>query len=121
MFGYARPPLGSDLWPRAGGAAFPGGSGATQSAKRTKDCRSSRGRLQFLIAAQIALSLLLLAATVIAASGFLEVMHAALGYEPKNVLQVSIFMRLENPNDGSAVSPLPKRVVFVEQIRQKIE
>ena len=34
---------------------------------------------------------------------------------------MGIFMHFENLNDGSAVSPLPERAAFVEQIRQKIE
>ena len=58
-------------------------------------------RLQTLIAAQIALTLLLLATAGMAAEGFLAVMHAPLGYQPKNVLSAGILMHYENAKDWS--------------------
>jgi len=82
--------------------------------------RGAGRRLQTLIAAQIALTLLLLATAGMAAQGFLAVMHAPLGYQPKNVLSAGILMHYENPKDWGGISPLEKRVAFVERVRQKI-
>lgn len=47
-------------------------------------------------------------------------MHAPLGYQPKNVLSAGILMHYENAKDWSGISPLEKRVAFVERVRQKI-
>ncbi|MFP5229696.1 MAG: ADOP family duplicated permease [Acidobacteriota bacterium] len=77
-------------------------------------------RMQTLIAAQIALTLLLLATAGMAANGFLDVMHAPLGYQPKHVLQAGILMHYENAKDWTAISAIDKRAAFVERIRQKI-
>ncbi len=82
--------------------------------------RGAGRRLQTLIAAQIALTLLLLATAAMAAEGFLAVMHAPLGYQPKNVMSAGILMHYENAKDWSAISPLDKRVAFVERVQQKI-
>jgi len=90
-----------------------------QSGRRIAGQAGGR-RLQPLIAAQIALTLLLLATAGIAANGFLEVMRAPLGYQPKHVMQAGLLMHFENAKDWSAISPLQKRAAFVEQIRQKI-
>lgn len=90
-----------------------------QSGRRVAG-RITTWRLPFLIAAQIALTLLLLATAGMAANGFLEVMRAPLGYQPKHVLEAGIFMHFENPQVWSAISQVQKRAAFVEQIRQKI-
>jgi len=82
--------------------------------------RGTGRRLQTLIAAQIALTLLLLATAGMAADGFLAVMHAPLGYQPKNVLSAGILMHYENAKDWNSISPLEKRVAFVVRVRQKI-
>jgi predicted permease len=96
-----------------------GGGRALHSGRRIAG-RGAGRRLQTLIAAQIALTLLLLATAGMAAEDFLEVMHAPLGYQPKNVLSAGILMHYENARDWSGISPLDKRVAFVEQVRQKI-
>lgn len=93
--------------------------GALHSGRRIAG-RGMGRRLQTLIAAQIALTLLLLATAGMAAEGFLEVMRAPLGYQPKNVLSAGLLMHYENAKDWSGISPLEKRVAFVEQVRQKI-
>lgn len=77
-------------------------------------------RLPSLIAAQIALTLVLLATAGMAANGFLEVMRAPLGYQPQDVMEAGIFMHVDNPQAWSAIRPIQKRAAFVEQIRQKI-
>jgi predicted permease len=82
--------------------------------------RGAGRRLQTLIVAQIALTLLLLATAGMAGQGFLAVMHAPLGYQPKNVLSAGILMHYENARDWSGISPLDKRAAFVERVRQKI-
>ena len=82
--------------------------------------RGAGRRLQTLVAAQIALTLLLLATAGMAADGFLAVMRAPLGYQPKNVLSAGILMHYENAKDWSAISPLEERVAFVERVRQRI-
>ena len=76
--------------------------------------------LQMLIAVQIALTLLLLATAGMAAEGFLQVIHAPLGYQPRNVMGTEIHMHWENAKDWSAISRQEKRVAFVERVRQKI-
>lgn len=77
-------------------------------------------RLQSLIAAQIALTLLLLATAGMAAEGFLQVMHAPLGYQPKDVMQAAILMHSESFKDWSGISLLEKRIAFVDRVRQNI-
>lgn len=96
------------------------GAGRALHSGRRIAGRGAGRRLQTLIAAQIALTLLLLTTAGMAAEGFLEVMHAPLGYQPKNVLSAGILMHYENAKDWSGISPLDKRVAFVEQVRQKI-
>lgn len=95
------------------------GGGALHSGQRITG-RGAGRRLQALIAAQIALTLLLLATAGMAAQGFLEVLHAPLGYHPKNVLSVGILMHYENAKDWSGISALDKRAAFVERVRQTI-
>jgi predicted permease len=90
-----------------------------QSGRRIAGGGAGR-RLQTLIAAQIALTLLLLATAGMAAKGFLEVMRAPLGFQPKNVMQAGIMMHFENAKDWSGISLLENRVAFVERVRQKI-
>lgn len=96
------------------------GAGRALHSGRRIAGRGAGRRLQTLIAVQIALTLLLLATAGMAAEGFLEVMHAPLGYQPKNVLSAGILMHYENANDWSGISPLDKRVAFVERVRQRI-
>jgi predicted permease len=96
------------------------GAGRALHSGRRIAGRGAGRRLQTLIAAQIALTLLLLATAGMAAEGFLHVMHAPLGYQPKNVLSAGILMHYENAKDWSGISPLDKRVAFVERVRQKI-
>lgn len=95
------------------------GRRALHSGRRIVGGEAGR-RLQTLIAAQIALTLLLLATAGMAAEGLLAVMRAPLGYQPKNVLSAGILMHYENAKDWSGISPLEKRVAFIEQVRQKI-
>lgn len=77
-------------------------------------------RLQTLISAQIALALLLLSTAGMAAQGFLAVMRAPLGYQPKNVMQLGFLMHFENPKVWSQIGGRDERAAFVERIRQKI-
>ena len=77
-------------------------------------------RLPVLLAGQVALTLLLLATAGMAAEAFLSVMRAPLGYEPKDVMQMGFVMHYENPKDWSQISPLEKRVAFVERVRARI-
>ncbi|HEX3663251.1 MAG TPA: ADOP family duplicated permease [Acidobacteriaceae bacterium] len=94
-------------------------SGSLRAGRRIAAQGAGR-RLHTLIAAQIALTLLLLATAGMAAQGFLQVMRAPLGYQPKDVMQAGILMHYENAKDWSGISPLAKRVAFVEQVRRKI-
>ncbi len=67
-----------------------------------------------LIAAQIALTVMLLASASAAAKGFLRLMNADLGYDPGNVMSVPI------PVHQTAHSSWSDRAQYFEQLRAKI-
>lgn len=81
---------------------------------------SKKRRINFLIAGQIALTLLLMATAGTAMSAFLHLMRMPLGYDPKNVMQVGIVMHWNNPGDWSRIRSRADRAAFIEQVRQKI-
>jgi predicted permease len=80
----------------------------------------AKHRLSVLIAAQVALTLLLLATAGTAISGFLRLTQMPLGYDPANVMQIGISLHAHNPAEWSRLQSREARAAFIEQIRQKI-
>ena len=77
---------------------------------------SVRGRRthNMLIAAQVALTLLLLAAAGSAMKGFSQLIHEPLGYDPHNVMAIGIPLREDSYRTWSA------RAAYFEQLREKV-
>ncbi|HEX2663526.1 MAG TPA: ABC transporter permease [Candidatus Acidoferrum sp.] len=74
----------------------------------------ARRRWSVLIAAQVALTLLLMATAGTAIRGFLRLTQMPLGYDPANVMQLG--MGLHNP----ALQSREARAAYIELIREKI-
>ena len=77
---------------------------------------SVRGRRahSMLITAQVALTLLLLAAAGSSMKGFAQLIHEPLGYDPHNVMAIGIPLR-EAP-----MALGPARAAYFEQLREKV-
>ena len=77
---------------------------------------SVRGRRThgMLIAVQVALTLLLLAAAGSSMKGFAQLIHEPLGYDPHNVLAIGIPLREDSYRTWSA------RAAYFEQLREKV-
>jgi predicted permease len=77
---------------------------------------SVRGRRthSILIAAQVALTLLLLAAAGSSMKGFAQLIHQPLGFDPHNVMAIGIPLREESYRTW------PARVAYFEQLRGKV-
>ncbi len=77
---------------------------------------SVRGRRahSMLIAGQVALTLLLLAAAGSSLKGFAQLIHQPLGYDPHNVMTVEIPLREDSYRTWSA------RAAYFEQLREKV-
>ena len=80
----------------------------------------ARHRVSILIAAQVALTLLLLATAGTAIRGFLRLMQMPLGYDPANVMQLGISLHAHDPAEWSHIQSREARSAYVEQIREKI-
>ena len=76
----------------------------------------ARRRWSVLIAAQVALTLLLMATAGNAIRGFLRLTQMPLGYDPANVMQLGIPLYVDNP----ALQSREARAAYIEQIREKI-
>jgi predicted permease len=91
---------------------------------RTQVAGSARSRMtagvttrrthDLLVAAQIAMTLLLLAASGSAMRSFIAMLHRPLGYDPHNV------MSLEIPLHDNQYKTWESRAVYFEQLRQKV-
>jgi predicted permease len=81
---------------------------------------SAKHRWNALIAAQVALTLLLMATAGTAIRGFLRLMQMPLGYDPANVMQVGIMLHLQDPGEWSRIQSREARTAYVEQIRETI-
>jgi len=79
-----------------------------------------RHRWSVLIAAQVALTLLLMATAGTAIRGFLRLTQMPLGYDPANVMQIGISLHVQNPAEWSRLESREARATYIEQIRQKI-
>src|ERR1700733_13162803 len=77
---------------------------------------SVRGRRahSMLIAAQVALTLLLLAAAGSSMKGFTQLIHQPLGYDPNHVMALGIPLRQNSYNTWAA------RAAYFEQLREKV-
>lgn len=77
---------------------------------------SVRGRRahSMLIAAQVALTLLLLAGAGSSMKGFAQLIHQPLGYDPHNVMAVGI------PLHENSYRTWPARAAYFEQLREKV-
>src|SRR5690242_48372 len=73
-----------------------------------------------LIAAQVALTLLLMATAVTAIRSFLAVMKTPLGYDPANVMKVGIMLNTQTPDEWNRFRLREGRTAYIEQIREKI-
>jgi predicted permease len=78
-------------------------------------------RWSVLIAAQVALTLLLMATAGTAIHSFLGLMRMPLGYDPANVMSIGIRLHNKNPGEWSRVKPREARIAYFEQIQEKIE
>ena len=81
---------------------------------------TSRHRWSVLIAAQVALTLLLMATAGTAIRSFLRLMRTPLGYDPANVMKVGMQLHTNNPDEWSRIQPHEARTAYIEQIQGKI-
>ena len=80
----------------------------------------ARKRLNLLVAGQIALTLVLMAAAGMAIGAFLRLTKVPLGYDPKNVMQAGIVMHWNHPEDWDNIKSRNTRAAFLDRIRQSI-
>jgi len=73
-----------------------------------------------LIAAQVALTLLLMATEGTAIHGFLRLLHMPLGYDPANVVKLGIMLHVHDPGEWSRIQPREARTSYIEQLREKV-
>jgi predicted permease len=81
---------------------------------------SAKHRWSVLIAAQVALTLLLMATAGTAIRGFLRLTQMPLGYDPANVMQLSIQLHTHDPGEWGRLQSREARAAYIEQIREKI-
>jgi predicted permease len=81
---------------------------------------SAKHRWSVLIAAQVALTLLLMATAGTAIHSFLGLMRMPLGYDPANVMRIGIGLHNKNPGEWSRLQPREARIAYIEQIQEKI-
>src|SRR5689334_14705432 len=80
----------------------------------------AKHRWSALIAAQIALTLLLMATAGTAIRSFLHLTELPLGYNPNQVMQVGIVLHFRNLKEWDSIRSREARTAYVEEIRQKI-
>lgn len=80
----------------------------------------ARHRWSVLIAAQVALTLLLIATAGTAIRGFLRLTQMPLGYDPAHVMQIGFSLHVHNPAEWGRIQSREARVAYIEQIREKI-
>ena len=80
----------------------------------------AKHRWSVLIAAQVALTLLLMATAGTAIRGFLRLMQMPLGYDPANVMKLGIMLHVHDPGEWSRIQSREARTAYIEQIREKI-
>ena len=80
----------------------------------------AKHRWSVLIAAQVALTLLLMATAGTAIRSFLQLMQMPLGYDPANVMKVGIMLHAHEQGEWSRIQSREARTAYIEQIREKI-
>jgi len=80
----------------------------------------AKHRWSVLIAAQVALTLLLMATAGTAIRSFLDLTQMPLGYDPANVMKLGILLHLHDPGEWSRIQSREARTAYIEQIREKI-
>jgi predicted permease len=80
----------------------------------------AKHRWSILIAAQVALTLLLMATAGTAIRGFLELLQMPLGYDPANVLSLGIMLHVHDRGESVRIQSHDQRAAYLEQIREKI-
>ena len=80
----------------------------------------AKRRWSVLIAAQVTLTLLLMATAGTAIRSFLQLMQMPLGYDPAKVMQIGIPLHSHDPGEWSRIQPREARTAYIEQIREKI-
>jgi predicted permease len=80
----------------------------------------ARHRWSVLIAAQVAITLLLMATAGTAMRSFLRLTQMPLGYDPANVMQLGISLHAHDPAEWSGIQSREARAAYIEQIRVKI-
>ncbi|HLK69650.1 MAG TPA: ADOP family duplicated permease [Bryobacteraceae bacterium] len=79
-----------------------------------------RHRWSVLIAAQVALTLLLMATAGTAIHGFIRLMQMPLGYDPANVMKVGIMLHIHDSSEWRRIQSREARSAYVEQLREKV-
>ena len=82
--------------------------------RKVAGTRGARSVSSYLISAQIALTLLMMATAGAAIQGFLKLTHQPLGYDPHNVMSVEI------PIHQGTHPNIEERSIYFEQLRNKI-
>jgi predicted permease len=80
----------------------------------------AKHRWSVLIAAQVALTLLLMATAGTAIRGFLRLTQMPLGYDPAHVMQLGISLHSQDAAAWSHIQSREARTAYIEQIRGKI-
>ena len=80
----------------------------------------AKHRWSALIAAQVALTLLLMATAGTAIRSFLHLTELPLGYNPNQVMQVGIVLHFRNLKEWDSIRSREARTAYIEEIRQKI-
>jgi predicted permease len=80
----------------------------------------AKHRWSALIAAQVALTLLVMATAGSAIRSFLQVTRMPLGYDPANVMQIGIHLHTHDPAQWGRLQSREARTAYIEQIREKI-
>ena len=80
----------------------------------------AKNRWSVLIAAQIALTLLLMATAGTAIRSFLHLTQVPLGYAPASVMKFGMMLHVHDRDEWSRIQPREARTAYIEQIREKI-
>jgi len=81
----------------------------------------AKHRWSVLIAAQVALTLLLMATAGTAIRSFLQLMQVPLGYDPTDVMSLGIMLHVHDPGEwGRRIRLHDVRTAYIEQIRASI-
>jgi predicted permease len=81
----------------------------------------AKHRWSVLIAAQVTLTLLLMATAGTAIRSFLQLMQVPLGYDPTNVMSLGIMLHVHDPGEwGRRIRSHDVRTAYIEQIRASI-